>query len=358
MKNIIVTVSGLLFLISTQTKGQAPTATFTATPNPVCAGSCVTFVNTSTNAPTSFLWYFPGGIPSYSLVTTFPGDPGCIIYPNPGVYTASLVVSNGSGKDSVTNTITVDALPNLKIFPPSGGICDTAADLAFDTIYFAAIGASTYTWTPSYGLSCTNCPNPRAYPAITTVYTVTGTGPDGCTSTITDTVTAGFIKAKIWGDDTICPGQSDTLIASGGSSSPPGSTYIWSNGKTTSEIVVNPTINTTYTCEIISGFGGCSYFASFTIVTACTGIETIANPSELEIIPNPATAKLSVLLRNPSNKSSILSLIDITGREIYSQTLKPFQSRSEINISSLSRGMYFIKIKTENSESIKKFVKE
>ncbi len=37
-----------------------------------------------------------------------------------------------------------------------------------------ATGANSYTWSPSTGLSCTNCPNPVASPTVTTTYVVTG----------------------------------------------------------------------------------------------------------------------------------------------------------------------------------------
>lgn len=43
-------------------------------------------------------------------------------------------------------------------------------------------GALIYSWAPSLGLSCDDCPNPNANPASTTTYTVTITDEDNCTS--------------------------------------------------------------------------------------------------------------------------------------------------------------------------------
>jgi PKD repeat protein len=361
MKNITTTLSGLLFLISIYSKGQIPTATITATPNPVCACSAVFFTNTTTNGPTSWAWYFPGGSPSIFITTTSPGNPGIISYCTPGIYTASLVVRNGAGMDSVTQTITVDSLPNLKVYPPSGSICDTAGGSAFDTIYFMATGAATYHWAPATGLSCTNCPNPRAYPYLTTVYTITGTSAAGCVSTITDTVIAGSVLASIWGTDTICPGQPDTLLASGGASNrSANTTYRWNNGNTTAEIVVTPSVTTTYTVTLTSGSGGCPPSqAVFTVTTACvTGIENINNQSGIEIMPNPASSQLSVVLTNPVEKGTVLTITDITGREVYSQPMNSSMKRGDIDISSLAKGLYFIELKTLTSVSVKKFVKD
>ena len=43
-----------------------------------------------------------------------------------------------------------------------------------------SVPGATYSWSPVQGLSCTNCPNPIASPASSTTYTVTVTGPNGC----------------------------------------------------------------------------------------------------------------------------------------------------------------------------------
>ena len=45
-----------------------------------------------------------------------------------------------------------------------------------------ASGGQTYSWSPSSGLSCTNCANPVASPTVNTTYSVTVTDSLGCTS--------------------------------------------------------------------------------------------------------------------------------------------------------------------------------
>lgn len=44
-------------------------------------------------------------------------------------------------------------------------------------------GTGTFSWTPTDNLSCTDCPNPFADPAISTTYTVTSDDGSGCVST-------------------------------------------------------------------------------------------------------------------------------------------------------------------------------
>ena len=268
-KKITALLAGIFALVIT-VHAQAPTVTFTATIDPICAGSCEIFSNTATNAPTTWTWYFPGAVPSYTVVTAAPGNPPCITYPNPGIYPVTCVVTNGFGKDSVTVNpcVKVVPLPTATITPAYAGICDTGGGSAFDTVYFQATGAAgnTYTWAPINGsLSCTACPNPKATPTVTTVYTITVRGASGCQSTYTDTVTVGFIVAHITGKDSICMGTIDTLSASGGSQNPPGTTYLWSNGKTTSSIGVSPNVPTTYSVTIFSGTGNCTSSAAFEV---------------------------------------------------------------------------------------------
>ena len=52
-----------------------------------------------------------------------------------------------------------------------------------DTVQLQATGANDYTWTPSAGLSCSSCPNPRAFPSVTTTYFVMGD--DGTSDSVT-----------------------------------------------------------------------------------------------------------------------------------------------------------------------------
>ncbi|MFN0201111.1 MAG: S8 family serine peptidase [Bacteroidia bacterium] len=54
---------------------------------------------------------------------------------------------------------------------------------AGDSAQLQALGANTYTWSPSTGLSNSTVANPKASPSVTTDYTVTGTNSDGCAKT-------------------------------------------------------------------------------------------------------------------------------------------------------------------------------
>jgi len=305
MKKKITALLAGIFAMGISSFAQTPSVTFTGTPTSVCADSKVTFTNTSTNTPTSWTWYFPGGSPSYTVITTGTGNPPPVTYFFPGTYAVSCVVKNTFGKDSdgVSNYITVLPLPKATVMPPSGGICDNAP---LDTVYFSmadTTAGNTYTWLPSASLSCANCENPKAFPSVNTVYTITVTN-GACSITLYDTVISGGnpLIGKITGRDSICSGSADTLYASGGAGNnpldPPGTTYRWSNGKTTSTIIVNPTFSTTYTCFMTSGTGGCPATGTFMVNVYPLPHFTIESPDSI-CYPSSAIITTSPPTGNP-----------------------------------------------------------
>lgn len=182
-------------------------------------------------------------------------------YSAPGTYTVRLIISNGTGCiDTVTKTVTVRGLPAVVITAAADSICPgqpTGSQLT-------ASGASTYSWTPATGLSCTNCANPMANPQANTTYIVTGTDTNGCMNA--DTVTI-VIKPKpdviVTGNSAICSSTATVLTASGASS------YTWTpaTGLTCTNCaapVATPASNTTYTV-IGTNTYGCKDTADITV---------------------------------------------------------------------------------------------
>lgn len=82
----------------------------------------------------------------------------------------------------------------------------------------AATGGITYAWTPTTGLSNPNIANPVATPAVTTTYTVTGTGEGGCTdvASVTVVVLPNATLVVNLDDVAICLGENITGIVTGG----------------------------------------------------------------------------------------------------------------------------------------------
>ncbi len=139
----------------------------------------------------------------------------------PGGQTLELSTGNGGSGDNYTNTcftptaatpITAGAAPFTGNFRPEGnwavfnnanvegnwalvvsdqfGINELGV-LKSWSITFRSTNQVTYTWTPGTGLSCTNCANPVAAPAVTTTYYVNAADSYGCLAR--DTVLVGVV---------------------------------------------------------------------------------------------------------------------------------------------------------------------
>jgi hypothetical protein len=139
-----------------------------------------------------------GGGTTFSWLT---GETTATITISPAVTTNyTVVVSTPTcPADTAMVTVIVNQLPVIQVTPESITIAEgTSTQLN-------ASGASTYTWTPTEGLSCSNCSNPEASPATTTTYWVTGTDAQGCSDSTSVTVTVSDIDNIVYLPNTFSP---------------------------------------------------------------------------------------------------------------------------------------------------------
>ncbi|MCO6499982.1 MAG: gliding motility-associated C-terminal domain-containing protein [Vicingus serpentipes] len=163
---------------------------------------------------------------------------------------------------------------SVTLTPPSPIIAEAGNDQQIcvgSSAQLNASGGSTYSWSPTTGLSNPNIANPVASPSVTTKYFVT-VGAAGCQETDSVTITTipqPTITIAPSTDTTLCDNMSLQLIASGGAS------YTWtpSTGLNNAAIpnpVATPTSDITYT---VTGVGA----------NGCTNIDTL----HISLIPAP-----------------------------------------------------------------------
>ena len=100
----------------------------------------------------------------------------------------SVIVTNAAGcKDTATGTINVLASPSATATASSSTI-----SLGGQATLTGNTSTGTYNWSPSAGLSCTDCSDPTANPTVTTTYTLITTDVNGCSAI--DTVTVNVIN--------------------------------------------------------------------------------------------------------------------------------------------------------------------
>lgn len=152
----------------------------TAVPTPsfsyfgsVCVGTSKTFVDNSTNTPTSWSWTVTPNVGVTFNSTTI--QTPTVTFANPGTYTVSFMSSNSFGSGPVnTKTISVATTPTITLSVSSLTVCDQ------DPINVTASGATTYTWSNGGG----NSASVTYIPSGDWTYTVTGAN-SGCLSTST-----------------------------------------------------------------------------------------------------------------------------------------------------------------------------
>ncbi len=250
-------------ITGTDANGCTNTSSVTVTVNPlpsvnvnppsasICGGQAVLL---TAGGATTYSWS-----PSAGLYSTG----GDTVTANPLILTTYTVIgTDGKGcSNTATSTVTITSAFALNA-GPDVNICHNGSTLITVT---GVSGGSTYSWSPSTNLTCSNCSNPTANPVGTTTYIVTATSPTGCQGTDTITVIVTPLSAKVTLTDTlVCSGSIIQLNASGGIN------YAWSpstdlSDSTIANPIAIPIVTTTYTVTVSSG--NCSSTATVTINT-------------------------------------------------------------------------------------------
>jgi len=151
---------------TTVTVNVTPIPVVTVTPNQtICQGDSATLDASGAN---TYVWS--------------DGKTGSAIRVTPLVPTTYTVIGSDGCPD--TNSTFV----NVKI-PIVDICCDTSIKKGSSIGLSVLSGATSYTWQPATGLSCTDCATPIASPSVTTIYTVTALDTDGCPITKTVKIT-------------------------------------------------------------------------------------------------------------------------------------------------------------------------
>jgi hypothetical protein len=247
--------------------------TVTGTSSVGCAGSntataTVTVFATPTIAVTS------GSICNGQSFTIVPGGATGGTYAIQGgsfvvspTTTANYTVTGTSsvgcvGSNTVTSTVTVNAIPVLTITSSNTTICTGKSST------LTAAGANTYTWLPSG-----NTNSISVSPTATAVYTVSGTSTAGCISnTVATTVSVNPLPTITISNGTICPAAIFTLTPGGAL------TYTYTNATTT---LTGVTATTAPTASV-------SFTVSGTNVNGCVSTGTNNAVATISILASPA----------------------------------------------------------------------
>ena len=125
-------------------------------------------------------------------------------------------------------------------------------------------------------------------------------------------------------------------------------TYQWTTGETTESITVS--VTGTY-CVTVTSAENCSN-SDCILIDISTGIHTSPNEKTIAVYPNPTIGKCTVSI--PSNIASVdIELIDSRGALVNRFTGSQI---TEIDLTAFPKGVYWLKIKSDNSTSMQKIV--
>jgi len=318
----------------------APTPDFTADVTTILEGSSVNFTDLTTNNPQSWAWEFEGGTPS----TSTDQNPTNITYSTAGIYQVALTATNSNG----SNTETKVSYINVNIPDP----CDAGA-------------TNQYAWEYIDGFACGSINNQGTnlssggYEDYTNLSTEIVAG-----NTYTATVTIGNAYSSdqvyAWADWNMDADFDDADENIFNSSTNGQGSYTFDftvpAGASTGNIRLrvrlndsnsNPSI--TEPCGISSYGEVEDYTLTLSPILSIEDIET----NLFEVYPNPNNGTFTVRTKNSVETISVTTL---TGKIIYSENGN--SNINTIQLNELEKGIYFVKVQSNDKIQVKKIIIE
>jgi len=233
-----------------------PTLSIVSSPSIICSGNLSTL---SASGANTYTW---------SPAATLNSSNGSNVNANPNITTVySVSGTNAFGcLSSTTATLSVVTTPTITAIANPSSICPG------QTSTLSVVGASNYTWSPSFSISNPNSSSTIASPALTTIYNVIGSiGNTSFLCTSSNTVQVTIIPAPtitVSPQIIICEGQSTTIYAVGANS------YTWSpaiglTNPNAASTNLNPTGSGTFIYTVTAANINCA---------ATETVEVIVNP--------------------------------------------------------------------------------
>jgi gliding motility-associated-like protein len=230
--------------------------------------------NNSEDDTNSWLWTFSGVYTGTSTLM----NPSIMVSQTGWLYvTLKAMTSENCSDTTALDSLYIDLteLPNLEDDGEVLGCLNGGATLnpGGDTTY-------TYSWSPSNGLSCTNCPSPNANPSTTSTYTVTVTnlnGADTCIITRMITVVVPSDIHLVGSSDVTTCDPTTTLSATVGMLPVD---YAWFDENGTQiagdvQTVTVPVAGYSYFVVRATDPEGCHYYDTINVVGGPPNIEAI-----------------------------------------------------------------------------------
>jgi len=196
-----------------------PTLAITTSNTMICEGD---MVNLSVNGNATTYSWSPTGQMGLSTSDT---PANTILYTVTGTNVAGCA-------SYAQQVVIVNPLPVMSVSASNQLVCSTYPST------LSASGASTYVWTGGPGSASSTM---AVNPVTDATYTVTGTNSLSCSASTIITVNVYAPTVVVTNNTVVCVGKNVSIGAGAADS------WLWSNGATSQNITVNPTLTTVYT---------------------------------------------------------------------------------------------------------------
>ena len=135
-------------------------------------------------------------------------------------------------------------------------------------------------------------------------------------------------------------------------------TFASADASTNSYVITGLIPETTYEIQVQADCGNGNVSAWSEMVTATTLPDAVNNYLENSVVlyPNPAKEVINVQCTMNEWNGATIEVLDVYGKLL--QTLKADSEITQINVSNLANGMYFVRMTTEQGVVTKRFVKK
>jgi PKD repeat protein len=339
----------------------------------ICEGESVTFEDMTFNAATGWNWSFTGGTPTNSSIQS-----PTITYSTAGTYNVVLNATDGTGNDTETKNAYILVLPAIGRGAPLVEGFETTATLPnSEWMTFNPDEGQTFALTTTAAYSGTKSIklNNSAIVSGNVDELISGTVDLSNLSSVVVTFKYAYARKNTSSDDILkvyasndcgetwsmrkqIPSITLSTSANQTSAFTPTSSAQWEEGTVTNLSSTYLTPNFRLKFEFTSG-GGNNFYLDDINISSALGIEEMTSDFGLTVYPNPFETQANVSFSLENEKKVELNVYDMIGKQVMSLTngnLSGGLHRYMIDGSDLGAGVYFVKLKADNRESVMKVI--
>lgn len=300
----------------------------------------VKFSDATAGDPTDWLWDFGDGNTSSEQNPQH-------IYTSPGKYTVCLTVTNICGDDSNCSEVQVGFGLILSSYILGNVSCYGGSDGKIDVTVQGGLPPYTYEWNNGseeedlfdipagmYKLKVTDSLGTEIVLDFEVKQSTQIVEENVDIENATEGIDNGSITLEVKGG--ISPYE-----------------YVWSNGDSSQSI--ENLAPGTYSCDVTDANGCVRSFGPYEVGVASNS-QHFAQLNNFNVYPNPASDLVYIDIELNKPLAIDLHIISLTGGVLYRANYNSEKTSTEIRVSDLSAGVYFVKIMSKNGYAIRKLV--